>query len=315
MRTPQWLRGLQRRLRRGRAVRVAIVGGDSFATDIYIAQLRWTAAQRVSLVAVVDANRRAPAGLPAGVPVFDGLDALLEAGTEVDLLLVADWSGPQAPLIRWALEQGWHVVCNEVLTDDPGEMQQLLVLARAVGVSLWAGLPDMFPTRLLAGRDRLGAVTRIESGWRRTLRTGANLEAPDPAELVEELLPRLLALALPYFGERRLLSVTSTIAGWAGTVVVEADGGAELVLSIDAGDGFFADPDVGSMTVYGGAGTITVETSLPLAEGYALQLQLGLDRVTRGDASVWAAPSPAVLAVIDAARRSKGVGGVAVTVS
>jgi predicted dehydrogenase len=320
-RGPLGMRGSTTSVPHPEPVRVALLGGHSYAADAYVAVLKRLSSISPGTTAFVARVHPYPTWSPAGLhaPTFATLDALIASGIEVDLLLVASWLESQAPLIRRALGERWHVVCDDTFTDDPAEAAALLALARSVDRSLIAGPPSGFLARRLAELDpagTLGVVTTIDAAWTRPAADmPADTQMTDPGILVEELLPGLLSVALPFFGAATptRVDVWRSPPGEVPRAKVTVDVGAGARLTLDlAHDPVAGGRDGASMRI-AGARTIEVNPAVPLAECYAAQLGIGVLAVT-GGAESWCDPSALVRAVMDAASRSIASGGRAVDV-
>jgi hypothetical protein len=299
-------------------VRVAlVVGPPTLAAAVYADELAGLIAlppAGVSLVARVDAHHPVGSGDVAGVPVFETLEELIASGIAVDLLLLAGSATPPAPLVRRALEQRWTVVCGGFPTYDEVELRELLDLAETAGRSLLGGPPSgalTIPPLVDAGAD-----TRVEMLWTRPAGAGSvHAYAVQPAPLVDELAPWLVAIALPYLGGAAPLRVRARLSGrWrspGATVLVQLAGGGQLEIEI-AHDRFTTGPDTAGMRL-SGAGAPGADPVALLTESHAMQLYRGI-AAARGGTVAGIESSPTVLAVMRAAHGSIASGGRAVDV-
>ena len=300
-------------------LRVAIVGGASLAAAVWAAALDGALSGRASLVARVDPNT--PAGLrPRGVvPVFSTLGELISSGIEIDLILFGDWVAPQADLVRRALEQRWHVVCDGFATDIRTRMPELRRVATNERRLLITKLPKH--ARPVSPVTTAGTVAAEGSAmWLRWTRPAApgtpHVFVTTPRPLVDELVPWLLTMVRPSFGAASPLQVRAELSKPSdppqATVRVEFTSGewVEIVIAHDR-----------RMTGRDTAGLRVPQRYQPtfspvdvLARWYAMQLAAAIDAIARDSAGDWAQPSEWIAAVMDAVRRSIVAGGALVDV-
>jgi predicted dehydrogenase len=145
----------------------------------------WISRDDVEIVAATDArsSRRAEceARLP-GVPWYDSAETLL-AGAEPDFVDICTPPSSHAVLIRQALANGRHVLCEKPLVGSLAELREILELAAEAGrvlhtVHNWHHAPIVQQACQLVGAGAIGRVTHAT--WQ-TLRTqpAATAEAAD----------------------------------------------------------------------------------------------------------------------------------------
>jgi predicted dehydrogenase len=131
------------------------------------------AAPACELVGVVttSAERRAElAGTHPGVPAYDTLDALAEAGAEA--VAISTPAATRVPLTQAAVGLGLAVVCDKPFALDAASARESAGLAERAGVLLtvyqnrrWDS--DFLTVRRLVDEGLLGEVTRFESRFER----------------------------------------------------------------------------------------------------------------------------------------------------
>lgn len=118
------------------------------------------------LVAVVEKDAGQTASIPAGIPVFTELEALLSRGPAFDVLCVATPNGCHETQAIEALRAGRHVLVEKPLALTEHGAARMIEEARKSGRRLWCVLQNRFSAgaRWLKGlqeEGRLGRVTLI----------------------------------------------------------------------------------------------------------------------------------------------------------
>lgn len=141
-----------------RALRVAVVGVGYLGR--FHAQ-KYASLEGVELAGIcdVDAARGAAVAGELGTRLFTDHRDL--AG-EVDAVTIAADTAAHAPLARFFLERGVHVLVEKPMTRSSTEAAELNELARRHGVKLQVGHVERFNPALVSAREGLDAVRFIE---------------------------------------------------------------------------------------------------------------------------------------------------------
>jgi len=158
-------------------------------------------AELVGVVTRADARRQQLAADHPGVPAFDSLGQLAEAG--VDLLAISTPLPGRAKLIHEAIEHGIAVVSDKPFAVDADEASGLIAAAEARGVPLsvyqnrrWDS--DFLTVRKLINDGALGTVTHFESRFE--VYAPQSLGDPSSGGVLRDLGSHLVDQALQLFG-------------------------------------------------------------------------------------------------------------------
>ncbi|GIF47968.1 putative dehydrogenase [Asanoa ferruginea] len=122
------------------SIRVAMLGTGAWARRAHLPTL--TALPGVEVVACADASpdQAAEVARSFGIPsVYPGLDELLDATPELDLLVIAAPDDVHAPAMRTALARGIAVFCEKPLANDYATATELADLADAAAAPATVG--------------------------------------------------------------------------------------------------------------------------------------------------------------------------------
>jgi hypothetical protein len=303
-----------------------IVGGASLAAHVWARLLNDDLKGHASLVARVYPSTPVPPRLAGPVPAFATLGELIRSGIEVDLVLFGDWGAPQADLVRQALEHRWHVVCDGFAADIRArlpELQGLAMRKRRRLITELSKLAQRVPGVGAAGNVDPRSVLEVE--WTRFAGPGTpDAFVTTPRPLVGELMPSLLVMAWPTFGDTPPRQVRAELS-WpsdapCATARLEFEGGGAVVLVISH-DRHQTGRDTAELRV-AGRRLPTFSPVDVLAGWHAAQLCAVVGAVVsamgRGQdgnwAGDWAVSSGWVPVVMDAVWRSIGTEGKTVNV-
>ncbi|MDX2152159.1 MAG: Gfo/Idh/MocA family oxidoreductase [Bryobacteraceae bacterium] len=120
----------------GKKIRVALVGCGSVSTQYLPNMSRSPHIQLVSVCDIIP-QRAEKAGAKYKVPAFPHIDKQL-AGPDFDLLVNTTSMPAHYPLNKKALEKGKHVWSEKPMALEVSQGQELMKLAAAKGVKIWA---------------------------------------------------------------------------------------------------------------------------------------------------------------------------------
>ncbi len=162
------------------------------------------AAEGVDLVGVVTTNpiRRAEVASDfPGMPVYDSMDALIDAG--VDIVTITTPPQTRRELVLRAVERGVHVVADKPFAPNADAARALVAAAREAGVALnvfhnrrWDA--DIRTLRAVLDSGRLGDIWRVESRF--DLDEPHTLDAGPDGGLLRDLGTHLVDQMLWLFG-------------------------------------------------------------------------------------------------------------------
>lgn len=146
-------------------IRIAIVGVGKIARDQHLSAV--TANSAYQLVATAD-----PHAALHGIPAFQCVEALLEGVPDLDAVVVCTPPQARYAIARYALAQGRHVMLEKPPCTSVSQARELIELARARGLALFAAwhsreAAGVEPARQwLAGRR----VASVAINWREDAR-------------------------------------------------------------------------------------------------------------------------------------------------
>lgn len=148
----------------GRAVRVALVGVQGFGMHHLRNLERLEAAGDVELVAVADPQPPAPGSVPATAAVFPGLPDLLEATSDLDLVIVATPIQTHAPLSLAVLATVADLYLEKPPVASLADFNVLCRAARNSGRSVQIGFQSLGSHALQAIEELLasGAIGTLQ---------------------------------------------------------------------------------------------------------------------------------------------------------
>ena len=148
----------------GRAARVALVGVHGFGIHHLRNLERLEAAGVVELVAVADPQPPAPGSVPATAAVFPGLPDLLEATSNLDLIIVATPIQTHAPLGLAALATEADLYLEKPPVASLADFDVLCQAARKSGQSVQIGFQSLGSHALQAIEELLasGAIGTLQ---------------------------------------------------------------------------------------------------------------------------------------------------------
>jgi predicted dehydrogenase/nucleoside-diphosphate-sugar epimerase len=209
-----------------RPLRVAIVGVGKMG--LHHAATLQRCAEHAVLVGAVDASggsRQAFSALYPSVMMHARLDELL-ATSAVDVLHVCTAPATHVAIAQQALEAGVHVYIEKPIAPTTEEVQSLLRMARAQGVSVCAGHQLLYEPPMEAMRTllpSLGELVHVESYFSfRTVRRMPGGRAPLRSDLqLLDVLPHPVYLLLDLLARaqpKSAVRLASLEAGPPGTV-------------------------------------------------------------------------------------------------
>ena len=157
---------------------------------------RYAAAEGGRVVAVVDADGARAEALArehAGARAFRTLEACLEATTAAVVHVCTD--GDHGDLADRVIGAGRHAIVEKPVARTAEEARRLVDHATKLGLVLCPVHQFAFQRgfgRVLARRDRLGEIVRIEGAV--CTAGGSGLEAPERREIVIGILPHFVSL-------------------------------------------------------------------------------------------------------------------------
>lgn len=143
----------------GRTARVALVGVHGFGTHHLRNLERLQEAHAVDLVAVADPQPPAPGSAPPSAAVYLGLDDLLAAATELDVIIVATPIQTHAPLALAALATDAELYLEKPPVASLADFNRLMDAAAASGHGVQIGFQSLGSHALKALEDLLDAGT------------------------------------------------------------------------------------------------------------------------------------------------------------
>ena len=141
------------------AGRVALVGVHGFGTHHLRNLDRLQTAGKVDLVAVADPQPPAPGALPPSAAVYAGLDDLLKATPDLDLVIVATPIQTHAPLALAALATDAELYLEKPPVASLADFKRLREAAAASGRGVQIGFQSLGSHALKAIEDLLAAGT------------------------------------------------------------------------------------------------------------------------------------------------------------
>jgi predicted dehydrogenase len=180
------------------------VGGRLFHTPYLQASAE---TEIVGVVARAAATQAAVAEDLLGVPTFDSIDALIDAG--VDAVVVSTPPGTRYELVREALERGVHVVADKPLAPSAAVGTELAELAEKNGLVLNVFHNRRFDTDIVTARaviasGELGELQRLD--LRCDQDDPATLEAGPQGGLLRDLGSHTVDQALTLLGLARAVT-------------------------------------------------------------------------------------------------------------
>lgn len=147
-------------------IRIAIIGIGKIARDQHVPAIRGNSA--FSLAATVSPH---DAGLD-GVPHHASLDELLEQGPAVDAVALCTPPQVRYDLAAQALAKGIHVFLEKPPGATVSEVDALIALAKANGVTLYASWHSRYAAAVAQAKDWMASRTieRISIQWREDVR-------------------------------------------------------------------------------------------------------------------------------------------------
>jgi predicted dehydrogenase len=148
-------------------LRGAIVGFGGVAARGHWPAL--TGSSDLEIVAVVDPardRREAARALAPGIATYPSIEALAGSAA-IDFVDIATPPSSHAPLVEFALGQGWHVLCEKPLTLDPAVFASLSRAAGAAGRTLftmhnWKVAPIVRSAIEAIRAGRVGIVRHVD---------------------------------------------------------------------------------------------------------------------------------------------------------
>ncbi|HEX8995624.1 MAG TPA: Gfo/Idh/MocA family oxidoreductase [Ktedonobacterales bacterium] len=193
-------------------LRVGIVGYGLAGSVFHAPLVASTPGMRVAAISVADTERAARArhDFPQAT-IYPTAQALLQAASALDLVVIAAPNDAHAPLGIAALEAGLPVVIDKPFAPTSTDAQRVIDASRRAGKLLsvfqnrrWDN--DFLTVRRLMASDALGLVSRFESRFERfrpALKPGAWRESDTPdlaGGLLYDLGAHLIDQALELFG-------------------------------------------------------------------------------------------------------------------
>lgn len=142
-----------------KTARVALVGVHGFGTHHLRNLERLQAAGRVELVAVADPRPPAPGAVPPSAAVYPGLDDLLTATRDLDLVIVATPIQTHAPLALAALSTDAELYLEKPPVASLADFDRLREAAAASGHGVQIGFQSLGSHALKAVEELLAAGT------------------------------------------------------------------------------------------------------------------------------------------------------------
>jgi predicted dehydrogenase len=211
-------------------IRIGLVGygqgGRLFHTPYLLAS---TETEIVGVVARAEKTRTAVADDLPGVPTFDSIGALIEAG--VDAVVVSTPPGTRYELVREALERGVHVVADKPLAPSSAVGAELAELAEKNDLVLNVFHNRRFDTDIVTARaviasGELGELQRLD--LRCDQDDPATLEAGPQGGLLRDLGSHVVDQALYLLGPAQAVTAHLDL-----TTLPEGETDAAFVITID----------------------------------------------------------------------------------
>ncbi|RYD26181.1 MAG: Gfo/Idh/MocA family oxidoreductase [Lysobacteraceae bacterium] len=146
-------------------LRIAIVGVGKIARDQHVPSIM--AVDGVDLVATASRN-----GSVDGIPAFESLEAMMEAGPAFDAVALCTPPQGRHRLAAMALAAGKHVMLEKPPGATVAEVESLIAMATARGVTLFAAWHSRFAPAVEPARAFLAqhAPRRVTIQWREDVR-------------------------------------------------------------------------------------------------------------------------------------------------
>jgi predicted dehydrogenase len=299
-------------------MRLGLVGCGRIAERGYVPAL--ALARSVRLVAVADPVRERCERIAPGVPAYGSAEELLEAA-EIDALVLATPAEAHVADARRATAAGVPLLVEKPPAPDVAGAAELAALQPRP----WIGFQRRFRPELAALRERARDVAEPSLA----LELHARRTAWDPYvsrdDALRDLAPHLVDLAL-WLSGRPALAVSAVVHALRAELVLELDGGRARV-SCAHDRSYLGLVEIrsngrliGRVREGGPARRIAIRLGLignPLNLALAAQLDALARAVDGGDPAPLADAEDglAVMAAVDAARRSAAAGGATVAVN
>ncbi len=146
-------------------IRIAIVGVGKIARDQHLPSIK--ANRDFQLVAAVSRNARVD-----GVANYPDIESLLESADRVDAVALCMPPGPRHAAALKALSRGKHVLLEKPPGATVSELDDLIAMAKAQGVSLFATWHSRFAAGVAAAKGWLAsrAIRSVRVDWKEDVR-------------------------------------------------------------------------------------------------------------------------------------------------
>lgn len=183
-------------------MRIGLVGYGAGGRVFHLPYIQASGVWDVAGVVTRDPARREALAVDApGVPAFDSMDELIDAG--VDAVTITTPPGTRRELVLRALERGVHVVADKPFAPDLAGAREMAEASQAAGQVLCVFQNRRFDTDLVTARKvlesgELGRVMRARLVF--DLDTPDSLEVGPSAGLLRDLGAHVVDQAIQLFG-------------------------------------------------------------------------------------------------------------------